>query len=104
MPIYDQIHELIPKFTYVGRLEEDSSNIIHLLKQGYAKIVSKLNLEDNSTSPLRLTYYSNCGQKNGKFVETSTCKNAQIGEVYEFQVKFNLDSCPNNPKDRVSII
>ena len=43
-----------------GKLENDSSNIVDLIQDEYLKITSAIELKDNATDNVKITYYSPC--------------------------------------------
>lgn len=80
-----------------GRLENDSSNVVQLVRQQYDKITSKVEIKDNVTSShIQISYFSSClGDKKEK---TSTCKGLKVGDNVTFEAMIEVKSCPKDPK------
>ncbi|CAN7996664.1 unnamed protein product, partial [Ixodes hexagonus] len=79
-----------------GRLENDSSNVVQLVREQYDKISSKVEIKDNVTSSnIQITYWSTClGDKKEK---TNVCKGLKVGTNVTFEASIEVKSCP---KDR----
>lgn len=91
---YDSLHELLKDFTYVAKLESDSSNILKLVKTGYEDIVSVVDFEDNASSgPAKVRYFSDCGVKGGSLVETTRCTGVEYGMTLNYEAHITLDAC-----------
>ncbi|XP_026495525.2 integrin beta-nu [Vanessa tameamea] len=92
---YDSLHNLLSDFTYVAKLESDSSNILKLVKMGYEDIVSVVNFEDDSSSgPIKVTYFTDCGVKGGSLIEAKRCTGVGYGMTLNFEAHVSLESCP----------
>ncbi|XP_014371392.2 integrin beta-nu [Papilio machaon] len=95
---YDSLHRLLEDYTYVARLESDSSNILKLVKTGYEDIVSVVDFEDDSESgPVKVKYFSDCGVK-GPMVEATRCTGVEYGMTLNYEAHVSLDSCPEYKK------
>ncbi|XP_020300729.1 integrin beta-nu-like isoform X2 [Pseudomyrmex gracilis] len=92
---YELIADLLNEQARVATLTRNSSNILEIIESAYHEIVSKVVLRDNSTNPLRLSYFSTCG-KGMTAVESSECDGIQEGQVYEFKVVVSVSECPRN--------
>nr|XP_013189781.1 unnamed protein product [Amyelois transitella] len=91
---YDQLHELLKDFTYVAKLESDSSNILKLVKMGYEDIVSVVDFEDNTNEgPMTIKYFSDCGVPDGPLVETTRCTGVEYGMTLNYEAHITLESC-----------
>ncbi|XP_053610846.1 integrin beta-nu [Plodia interpunctella] len=91
---YDQLHELLKDFTYVAKLESDSSNILKLVKMGYEDFVSVVDFEDNSNlGPIKIKYFSDCGEPGGPLVETTRCTGVEYGMTLNYEAYLTLESC-----------
>lgn len=79
-----------------GRLENDSSNVVQLVREQYDKISSKVEIKDNVTSShIQISYTSSClGDKKEK---TNVCKGLKVGDNVTFEAMIEVKSCP---KDR----
>lgn len=92
---YDSLHELLNDFTYVAKLESDSSNILKLVKMGYEDIVSVVNFEDDSSSgPIKVKYFTDCGVKGGSLIEAKRCTGVEYGMTLNYEAHVSLESCP----------
>ncbi|XP_072945113.1 integrin beta-nu [Epargyreus clarus] len=96
---YDSLHRLLSDFTYVAKLESDSSNILKLVKMGYQDIVSVVDFEDDSVSgPVKVKYFTDCGVKGGPLVEAQRCTGVEYGMTLNYEAHVSLDSCPEYKK------
>ncbi|CAG2105381.1 unnamed protein product [Medioppia subpectinata] len=77
-----------------GKLENDSSNIVDLIQDEYLKITSAIELKDNATDNVKITYYSSC--LNQKKEETKICRGLRVGDSVTFEAKIEVTSCPRN--------
>ncbi|XP_046835815.1 integrin beta-nu [Vespa crabro] len=93
---YELISDLLKEKARVATLAANSSNILEIIESSYHEIISKLVLRDNSTNPLKLEYFSNCGRDDSPIVNKAECNGIQEGQVYEFKVVFSMESCPRN--------
>lgn len=100
---YELIADLLKEHGRVATLTRNSSNILEIIESSYHDIVSKVVLRDNSTGPLRLEYFSACGEQAGLESSTSECDGIQEGQVYEFKVVISVDECPRNESLWVSV-
>lgn len=91
---YDSLNQLLYDFTYVAKLESDSSNILKLVKTGYEEIVSVVNFEDNSSAgPVKVRYFTDCGVKGGSLIETTRCTGVEYGMTLHYEAHITLESC-----------
>ncbi|XP_043264500.1 integrin beta-nu [Colletes gigas] len=95
-PEYELIADLLKEKARVATLTSNSSNILDIIETAYHDLISRLVLRDNSSSPLRLEYFSNCGRENNPESSTSTCDGIQEDHVYDFRLVFSFDKCPSN--------
>lgn len=98
--IYKQLSEgqnpLIEGST-AGKLENDSSNVVELIEAEYMKITSAVELKDNATNNVKISYFSTClGQKRE---ETSICKGLRVGDTVKFEAVIEVTSCPRDPRE-----
>lgn len=54
-------------------------------------------MKDNSTSAVKITYYSTC--KGNVLTATNKCDGLKLGDVVSFTAEIVVTSCPTNPKD-----
>ncbi|KAM3864048.1 integrin beta-3-like [Diretmus argenteus] len=92
-PLYTNYSQLIPGTT-VGTLDKDSGNVIQLIKDSYAKIRSKMELEMLGL-PEELTLSFNATCLNGEVTPgVKSCSGIKIGDTVSFSVEAKLHSCP----------
>lgn len=89
--------------SYSSTLNSDSSNIVQLIVDQYQKISSTVELKDNSTENVKVTYYSRCLNTGGPLQKTNICNNLKTGTTVEFFITVEVTSCPTNPKDRKQV-
>lgn len=94
--IYKKLTPLI-EGSSAGRLDNDSSNIVQLIEEQYRAISSEVELKDNATSHVQLTYHSSC--VNDKRKETNVCKGLKVGSTVSFDIDIEVKSCPKRPSE-----
>lgn len=94
--IYKKLTPLI-EGSSAGRLDNDSSNIVDLIEEQYRAISSEIELKDNATSHVQLTYFSAC--VNDKRKETNRCKGLKVGSTITFDIDIKVTSCPKRPSE-----
>lgn len=94
LPVYDQIHQLIPEMSSVGVLKMDSSNVLQLVRAGYTDFIRKIQFFDDAPSNLIVTYETRCGNQFYSLRQQSKCENVEIGKEYEFRINITLDDHP----------
>ncbi|XP_050504277.1 integrin beta-PS isoform X2 [Diabrotica virgifera virgifera] len=95
---YEQIAKMI-EGSSVGKMDGNSSNIISLIKEQYAKISSIVEMKDNSSNALNIKYLSKCLDSTGLLVYTNKCNNIKVGDVVTFTIDIKVLKCPKNPAD-----
>ncbi|XP_071876633.1 integrin beta-nu isoform X1 [Bombus fervidus] len=93
---YEEIVKLLREKATVATLTSDSSNILDIIENAYHRITSKLILRDNSSSPLIMEYFSNCGEGNVSEWNTLECDDIKEGQVYDFKVVLSYKECPRD--------
>ncbi|OAD54370.1 Integrin beta-nu [Eufriesea mexicana] len=93
---YEETAKLLKEKARVATLTNDSSNILEIIERAYHEITSKVILHDNSSSPLQIKYFSNCGKENVSEWSTSECDDINEGQVYDFKVVLSFDECPRD--------
>lgn len=96
VPIYEKLAPLI-EGSSAGKLEDDSSNIVQLIEKHYHEITSEIELKDNATSHVQLTYHSSC--VNDKRKETNKCSGLKVGSTVTFDIDIELLSCPKRDSE-----
>ncbi|XP_043660897.1 integrin beta-PS isoform X2 [Drosophila teissieri] len=81
-----------------AKLDNDSSNVVELVKTEYAKISSSVEMKDNATGDVKITYFSSC-LSNGPELQTSKCDNLKEGQQVSFTAQIQLLKCPEDPRD-----
>ncbi|XP_041981858.1 integrin beta-nu isoform X2 [Aricia agestis] len=101
---YDSLHKLLNDYTYVAKLESDSSNILKLVKMGYEDFVSVVSFEDDLNSEfIKIKYFTDCGVKGGSLTEAKRCTGVEYGMTLNFEAHISLESCPEYKKSRQTI-
>nr|CAD7426152.1 unnamed protein product [Timema monikensis] len=85
-----------------GQLSDDSSNVVELVREQYDKITSSVEIKDNATSHVKISYYSTC--VNGSVKQTSKCDGLKVGTQVRFEAEIKVTSCPTDSKDWNQII
>nr|XP_012150968.1 PREDICTED: integrin beta-nu isoform X1 [Megachile rotundata]XP_012150969.1 PREDICTED: integrin beta-nu isoform X1 [Megachile rotundata] len=93
---YESTAALLKEKARVATLTSNSSNILEIIKSAYQQITSRVILSDNSSAPLRMEYFSNCGNRDIAEWSTSECEDIEEGQVYNFNVVLSIDKCPSN--------
>lgn len=94
--IYEKLTPLI-EGSSAGKLDNDSSNIVQLIEQQYQSITEEIELKDNATSHVQLTYHSGC--VNEKRKETNVCRGLKVGSTVSFDIDIEVKSCPKRPSE-----
>ncbi|XP_028268266.1 integrin beta-3a [Parambassis ranga] len=93
VPLYEGYSQLIPGTT-VGTLSGDSGNVIQLIKEAYAKIRSKVELELLGVpEELNLSFNATC-LNNEIIPGLKSCSGLKIGDTVSFSVEAQLRGCP----------
>ncbi|KAJ8712386.1 hypothetical protein PYW07_005228 [Mythimna separata] len=92
---YDSLNQLLEDFTYVAKLESDSSNILKLVKTGYEDIVSVVDFHDDSDQgPVKIKYFTDCGVKDSPMKEETRCTGVEYGMTLNYEARVTLEACP----------
>ena len=83
--VYDLLQQNV-EGSSVGTLSNDSSNIVELVKAQYQAITSSIEMKDNSTQYVKVTYYSNC-VGDGPMRQTNKCSGLRVGSRVQFTGK-----------------
>jgi len=81
-----------------GRLSADSSNVVELVQAQYEAITSTIEMKDNSTGNVRVTYFSSC-IGDGPPRQTNKCSGLKVGTRVMFTAKIEVVKCPKDPRD-----
>lgn len=91
--LYKNLSELI-EGSFVGELDDDSSNIVKLVVDIYKTIAKKITFTTESLPEgVQIRFFSKC-QNSSTLVETSSCDGLKIKEKVDFQVELTLTKCP----------
>ncbi|KAG1650511.1 Integrin beta-PS [Nymphon striatum] len=93
VPIYEKVGNKIEGASS-GKLSNDSSNVVELVKNQYNKITSSVEMKDDAPDFVEVTYYSKCLGNNR--VPTNICKGLTIGKEVEFDIEIKVLRCPEN--------
>ncbi|XP_062141727.1 integrin beta-PS isoform X2 [Drosophila sulfurigaster albostrigata] len=78
-------------------LSNDSSNVVDLVREEYSKISSTVEMKDNATGDVKITYYSSC-LSNGPLTKTNKCSGLKVGDKVTFTANITVTKCPTDPK------
>lgn len=95
--VYDRLRMTI-EGSFSGTLSNDSSNVVDLVKAQYDKITSAVEIKDNSTEAVRVTYFSSC-LAGGAAKETNKCKGLKVGTRVNFTARIEITKCPKDPRE-----
>ncbi|XP_017489485.1 PREDICTED: integrin beta-PS-like isoform X2 [Rhagoletis zephyria] len=84
-------------------LSEDSSNVVDLVRSEYSKISSSIEMKDNATSHVKVTYHSAC-LNSGSEIPTAKCDGLKVGDVVNFTAQILVTSCPTDPREWNQVI
>ncbi|KAM8718425.1 hypothetical protein ACLKA7_001609 [Drosophila subpalustris] len=84
-------------------LSNDSSNVVDLVREEYSKISSTVEMKDNATGDVKITYYSSC-LTNGPLIKTNKCSGLKVGDKVTFTANITVTKCPTNPRDWNQVI
>ncbi|XP_022665540.1 integrin beta-PS-like [Varroa jacobsoni] len=87
-----------------GKLANDSSNVVDLVKDQYHKISSHIELTSDVSEKdeyLSVTFESKCLNKEPEAVphETNKCAGIKVGDQVQFDALIYLKKCPKNPNE-----
>ncbi|XP_028928571.1 integrin beta-7 isoform X1 [Ornithorhynchus anatinus] len=93
LPVYQELSKLIPK-SAVGELNENSSNVVDLIKNAYNNLSSTVTLEHLDLPPgVHISYESRCEGSEGTGTTRGECRNVQINQTVQFTVTVRADGC-----------
>ncbi|XP_067929236.1 integrin beta-6-like [Watersipora subatra] len=89
---YRLISQHIPN-SVVGRLANDSSNIVSLVRDQYESLIKTVTLGSTGLPDnVKLVMRTNCSSADGKMEESDTCESG-IGQYVHFEAEVILESC-----------
>ncbi|XP_071440832.1 integrin beta-PS-like [Hetaerina americana] len=83
-----------------GQLSKDSSNVVSLIQDQYAKLVDSVNLIDNAEKYIQVQYFSSCLNDISHTRETKECGGIRLGDVVNFTAYITVLKCPEKENDR----
>uniref|UniRef100_A0A646QHC7 Integrin beta n=1 Tax=Hemiscolopendra marginata TaxID=943146 RepID=A0A646QHC7_9MYRI len=94
VPIYERLSQNLVGST-TGKLEDDSSNVVELIKNQYEKITSSVEITvQNASEYIDVTFYSQC--LSGYTQETNICTGLKVGNTVSFTAQIKVKNCPKN--------
>ncbi|GLH04820.1 hypothetical protein R5R35_010140 [Gryllus longicercus] len=99
--IYERLKDHV-EGSSAGKLSNDSSNVVDLVREQYEKITSSVEMRDNATSSIvRLRYFTSGIEGKGDNImrENHTCEGLKVGSKVNFEVEFLAKQCPRNRAD-----
>ncbi|XP_049778654.1 integrin beta-PS isoform X1 [Schistocerca cancellata] len=100
--VYDQLRTYV-EGSSSGQLSADSSNVVDLVKDQYNKISSSVEMKDNASSAVRITYYTS-GLSGGAMKQTHKVDGLKVGSKVKFEAEIEVTECPKNRKDWQQLI
>ncbi|RWS29011.1 hypothetical protein B4U80_10561 [Leptotrombidium deliense] len=101
--VYNTLSSLIDG-SVAGQLSEDASNVVELIQDNYKKIVSKIELRDNSSDSIEIEYFSRCLNTRENAQKTKSCDGIRFGQKIEFEVKLKLTDCKHQTFNETFLI
>ncbi|KAG7207279.1 hypothetical protein KM043_008951 [Ampulex compressa] len=95
--VYKKLTEHV-EGSFAGKLSEDSSNVVELIREQYDAISSSVEMKDTASSAVKVRYFSSC-LGNGPAIETSKCDGLKVGTKVEFIAEIEVTSCPANKSE-----
>ncbi|ESO98510.1 hypothetical protein LOTGIDRAFT_174238 [Lottia gigantea] len=92
-PVYDKLSNMI-EGSIAGELENDSSNIVDLIRENYETITSKVVMNTENAENITVKFYTRCFGTDMK--ETNECEGLKIGQNVTFEVEVTVTECPAN--------
>lgn len=98
---YEELDKVLAETSFVGELQQDSTNVLGLVKEGYYDFIKHVNLFVNSShiDGLNIEYFVDCfGTQNWQ--KSSSCGNAEEGKTINFKIQFLLEKPQNENEVR----
>lgn len=89
---YEQMEIVLRENVFVGKLDEDSTNVLKLVENGYYEFMQQVNLFVNTSEfkDLEVKFFADCG-RSGRWVQKGYCDNAEEDKIMKFKVQFQLN-------------
>lgn len=94
---YKALSELV-EGSYVGKLDNDSRNIVELIRKQYDEISSSVEIKDTSDNAIKIRYFTR-GLGNDTSKETNKCDGLKVGTKVEFIAQVEVTNCPDNKSE-----
>ncbi|GBP10850.1 Integrin beta-PS [Eumeta japonica] len=96
--VYEELSKHIEGSSW-GKLSNDSSNVVDLVKDQYNKISSTVEMKSNASKAVDIIYKSACLGTEGDLMVTNKCDGLKVGDVVYFTAEITLKECPKDPKE-----
>ncbi|XP_033208227.1 integrin beta-PS-like isoform X2 [Belonocnema kinseyi] len=80
----------------IGLLDNESNNVVALIRKEYEKLVNSVTLTDNATRSIDIKYFSKCLKETAEPKERRECGGLRVGNTVEFDVVIKARNCPEN--------
>lgn len=84
--------------SFAGKLDNDSSNIVELIRDQYNRISSSVEIKDTASNAVKIRYFTT-GLGNGQKKETNKCDGLKVGTKIDFIAQVEVTSCPANKSE-----
>lgn len=83
----------------VGIFDDNSDNVVDLVRSQYEKLTNTITMTHNDTGPLELKYFTKCLNRDGPLQERKECSGVRVDTTLEFEVKIKAVDCPQKMED-----
>uniref|UniRef100_A0A5S6QH31 Integrin beta n=1 Tax=Trichuris muris TaxID=70415 RepID=A0A5S6QH31_TRIMR len=94
LSLYQRLRSALPEISAsVGKLANDSSNVVELVQEQYDKISQKIVMVDNvnASQGIQISYATAC---KGKIVNrTNVCSGIKVGDTVTFNISLEVTRC-----------
>ncbi|KAG8227222.1 hypothetical protein J437_LFUL003428 [Ladona fulva] len=97
--IYKELSERITG-SLTGKLTDDSSNIVVLIKELYSKLVQSVKIGSNPSNIIEIKYFSKCLETEGLEYQRAECHGLRVGDEIKFRAEIKVLKCPENEDER----
>ncbi|XP_020286322.1 integrin beta-PS-like [Pseudomyrmex gracilis] len=87
-----------------GTLDNDSENVVALVRGEYEKLVDTVTLIDTAPKMIDIKYFSRCLNKTGEMLERQECGGIRVDNVIEFEIALKMTECPADRTEWSQII
>eukprot|EP00057_Strongylocentrotus_purpuratus_P012905 XP_011667379.1 PREDICTED: integrin beta-1-A [Strongylocentrotus purpuratus] len=89
-PLYMSLEKDIEGAT-VGTLDEDSGNVVQLIRSNCDRITSQVRLTSTAPDDVTLSYRANC--KDQTYQDTNECSGLSLGDTVSFDITLTAERC-----------